>query len=169
VQLLDDQLILSASDLNNYVACPHLTTLDLTRARGELDVEPERGDNAELLARKGDEHELRYLQSLKEAEDVYEISQDDRSHEALLAAVAETEEAMRAGAGVDLSGDLPPRRPARACRLPLPRRSSVRLGDYSYEVADTKLAPRRQALLPLANSCEPHSGHAAEAPPSGLS
>lgn len=33
MQLLDDQLILSASDLNNYLACAHLTTLDLARAR----------------------------------------------------------------------------------------------------------------------------------------
>jgi len=62
-QLLDDKLILSASDLNNYLACPHLTTLDLARARGELEVEPERGADAELLARKGDEYEDRRLAS----------------------------------------------------------------------------------------------------------
>lgn len=41
MQILDDQLILSASDLNNYLACAHLTTLDLARARGELAIEPE--------------------------------------------------------------------------------------------------------------------------------
>ena len=65
MQILDEQLILSASDLNNFLACAHLTTLDLARARGEVEVEPERGADAELLARKGDEHELRYLESLK--------------------------------------------------------------------------------------------------------
>ena len=64
MQILEDNLILSASDLNNFLACPHLTALDLARARGELAIEPERGADAELLARKGDEYELRYLQSL---------------------------------------------------------------------------------------------------------
>ena len=34
MQQVDDQLILSASDLNNYLACPHLTALDLARAAG---------------------------------------------------------------------------------------------------------------------------------------
>jgi hypothetical protein len=65
MQLLDGRLILSASDLNNFFACEHLTALDLARARGELAVEPERGADAELLARKGDEFERRYLDSLK--------------------------------------------------------------------------------------------------------
>ena len=35
MQLLDEQLIVSASDLNNFLACPHLTTLDLANARAE--------------------------------------------------------------------------------------------------------------------------------------
>lgn len=47
MQLLDGRLILSASDLNNYLACRHLTALDLARARGEIDVVPERGADAE--------------------------------------------------------------------------------------------------------------------------
>ena len=66
MQIVDDNLILSASDLNNYLACPHLTTLDLARARGELDAEPERGADAELLAEKGEEHEASYLRMLRE-------------------------------------------------------------------------------------------------------
>ncbi|MEX2447700.1 MAG: hypothetical protein WD404_03025 [Solirubrobacterales bacterium] len=70
MQLLDDQLILSASDLNNHLACAHLTTLDLARARGELEVELERGADAELLARKGDEYEDRYLVHMREIPDI---------------------------------------------------------------------------------------------------
>ncbi len=96
-----DKLILSASDLNNYLACAHLTTLDLARARGELEVEPERGADAEPLARKGDEYEDRYLASLKAGgREVVGIAQGDGSHAALLEAAARTEEAMRAGAEV---------------------------------------------------------------------
>ena len=74
MQLLDGKLILSASDLNNFLACSHLSTLDLARARGELEAEPERGADAELLARKGDEFERRYLDSLRaEGRQVTEI------------------------------------------------------------------------------------------------
>src|SRR5665811_154343 len=113
MQLLDDKLILSASDLNNYLACAHLTTLDLARARGELEVEPERGADAELLARKGDEYEDRYLASLKAGgREVVEIAQEDGSHAALLGAARRTEEAMRAGATyADADGAAHPLRP----------------------------------------------------------
>lgn len=65
MQLLDVQLILSASDLNSFLACPHLTTLDLALVRGDLKASPKRGVDAELLARTGDEFEERYLDGLK--------------------------------------------------------------------------------------------------------
>jgi uncharacterized protein len=74
MQVLDDNLILSASDLNNFLACRHLTTLDLARARGQLKLESEAGADAELLARKGDEYERKYLESLiAEGREVVEI------------------------------------------------------------------------------------------------
>lgn len=156
MQILDDQLILSASDLNNYLACAHLTTLDLARARGELAIEPERGADAELLAHKGDEHERRYLESLKAAgKEVVEITlPDDGSRAALEAAAAQTEEALRAGPDViyqatflqnEARGGQPG--PAAALRghadflFRVDDRPSD-LGDFSYEVADTKLARR---------------------------
>src|SRR4051812_412899 len=101
MQIVDHQLILSASDLNNFLACPHLTALDLARMRGELTVEPEQGADAELLARKGDEHERRYLESLKAmGREVAEIPGAGASPAALSASVAATEAAMRAGAEV---------------------------------------------------------------------
>src|SRR5215469_4169943 len=101
MQLLDEQLILSASDLNNFLACPHLTTLDLAHVRGELEAGPERGADAELLARKGDEFELRYLEALKaDGRQVAEIPESDGSRAALFDAVARTEEALQSGAEV---------------------------------------------------------------------
>jgi uncharacterized protein len=143
MQLLDDQLILSASDLNNHLACAHLTTLNLARARGELEVEPERGADAELLARKGDEYEQRHLESLKAAgRQVVEIPDGDGSHEALLGAVARTEEAMRAGAEVIYQATfLRDGQRGHADFLRRVERPSD-LGEHSYEVADTKLARR---------------------------
>ena len=143
MQLLDDNLILSASDLNNYLACAHLTTLDLARTRGDLEVVPERGADAELLARKGDEYEDRYLASLKaDGREVVEIAQGDGSHAALLEAAARTEEAMRAGAEVIYQATfLRDGLRGHADFLFRVERPSE-LGDHSYEVADTKLARR---------------------------
>src|SRR5680860_74691 len=143
MQRLDDKLILSASDLNNHLACAHLTTLNLARARGELAVELERGADAELLARKGDEYEDRYLASLKaEGREVVEIAQGDGSHAALLEAARSTEEAMRAGAEVIYQATfLRDGQRGHADFLRRVERPSD-LGDHSYEVADTKLARR---------------------------
>ena len=143
MQLLDDKLILSASDLNNYLACAHLTTLDLARARGELETEPERGADAELLARKGDEYEDRYLASLRaEGREVVEITQGDGSRAALLEAARRTEEAMRAGAEMIYQATfLREGLRGHADFLFRVERPSD-LGEHSYEVADTKLARR---------------------------
>jgi len=147
---LDGKLAVSASDLNNFLACPHLTTLDLARAQGKLDVKPEQGADAELLASKGDEHEKRYLGSLKKAgRDVEEIPDGVGSGEALLDAVARTEEAMRAGADVIYQAAfLRDGLRGHADFLFRVDRPSD-LGDYSYEVADTKLARRAKPYFIL--------------------
>lgn len=58
MQLVDDRLILSASDLINHLECAHLTSLDLGVARGALTLEETRTDAADLVARKGDEFEV---------------------------------------------------------------------------------------------------------------
>ena len=162
MQLLDDQLILSASDLNNYLACEHLTTLDLARARGEIEATPERGADAELLARKGDQHERRYLETLEaEGRNVVKIKMPtDGSRSALVAAADETAEALRAGPDViyqatflDEIGNADERGPVGALRghadflFRVDRPSN--LGDYSYEVADTKLARRAKPYFIL--------------------
>ena len=150
MQQVDDQLILSASDLNNYLACAHLTALDLARARGEEVGEPERGADAELLARKGDEHEERYLRRLKEeGREVVEIAADGGSPEALGAAVLATEEAMRAGAEVIFQGAFlrDGLRGHTDFLFRVDRESA--LGSHSYEVADTKLARRAKPYFIL--------------------
>src|SRR4051812_35678502 len=148
--LLDEQLVVSASDLNNFTACRHLMRLNLEYARGELERPDDRDPTTEIVARKGDEHETRYLESLKtEGKDVVEISQDDNSRESLERAAVETIEAMRSGAEViyqatffedDLRGH--------ADFLFRVDRPSD-LGEWSYEVADTKLARRAKPYFIL--------------------
>lgn len=150
MQLLDEQLILSASDLNNFLACPHLTTIDLAQARGELEAKPERGADAELLARKGDVFERRYLDSLKaEGRQVAEIPGGDGSQAALLDAVTRTEEALRAGSEVIYQATFfrDGLRGHADFLFRVDRPSE--LGDFSYEVADTKLARRAKPYFIL--------------------
>ena len=57
--------IFSASDLTNFLQCRHLSELSRALALGGLQRPPAR-DGAELLQRKGDEHEIRYLNDLKQ-------------------------------------------------------------------------------------------------------
>jgi uncharacterized protein len=67
MRLLDDgSLRLSPSDLSAHLACPHLTTLSLAVARGEL-VQPSLDSpHRDLIFRKGNEHEQAYLARLTE-------------------------------------------------------------------------------------------------------
>ena len=67
MERVDDRLILSASDLIDFLECPHLTHLDLQVATGRLKLEATRTDSPDLVARKGDEHELAHLAAIKEA------------------------------------------------------------------------------------------------------
>jgi hypothetical protein len=64
LQLLDDAVVISATDVNNYLACEHLTTLDLKVLHGELERPTERPGQAELLAKLGDAHEQNHLRQL---------------------------------------------------------------------------------------------------------
>ncbi len=67
MQVQDNRLLLSPSDLTAYLACPHLATLELALARGEIDTPPTDNAQAELVRRKGDEREACYLQQLRDA------------------------------------------------------------------------------------------------------
>src|SRR3954454_1332358 len=106
MQLIEDRLLLSASDLINYLECPHLTRLDLQVVRGEIVLEETRTDAADLVARKGDEHEQAYLGSLRAAgRDVVEI-ESEPGLAGLQLGADRTLEAMQHGAEVIYQGIL---------------------------------------------------------------
>ncbi len=67
MRLVGDRLTLSPSDLSGYLACPHLTTLELRVARGELERPRLDSPHRDLVFRKGKEHEAAYLARLQEA------------------------------------------------------------------------------------------------------
>ena len=61
MQRLEERPIYAASDLNDYLECKRLTQLEGLVARRRL-VRPAADDpQAELLRRKGEEHERTYL------------------------------------------------------------------------------------------------------------
>src|SRR5688572_16989532 len=86
MQRTDGRLIFSPSDLNAFLACPHLTTLQLAVARGEFKKPYRLNLHADLIRRKGEEHERRYLEDLR--------AKGKRIAEP--ATAAKTEEAIRA-------------------------------------------------------------------------
>jgi predicted RecB family nuclease len=143
VQQLDDLLILSASDLISYLECPHLTQLDLEVVSGRRVLEETRTDSADLVARKGDEHELAYLESLRAGgRGVVEIASEPGLG-GLRRGADRTREAMRAGAEIIYQGVLFDGERWRGYSDFLERVDEPSdLGAWSYEVSDTKLARR---------------------------
>src|SRR4051794_39014340 len=143
MQLVDDRLLLSASDLINYLECAHLTRLDLEVVRGEIVIDETRTDAADLVARKGDEHEQVYLESLRAAgREVVEIDSEP-GLDGLQRGAERTLRAMRDGAEIIYQGILFDGERWRGHsdfleRVDIPSG----LGPWSYEVADTKLARR---------------------------
>src|SRR2546428_1555407 len=99
MQATNSRLVLSPSDLNDYVECPHLTTLALEVARGVRRRPHVPEDHVDLLRRKGEEHEAGYLAELRaKGRQVVDVIGADRwdFHSSARATV----DAMRAGAEI---------------------------------------------------------------------
>ncbi|MDX1645071.1 MAG: TM0106 family RecB-like putative nuclease, partial [Thermoanaerobaculia bacterium] len=62
----DSDLRLSATDLAHHLACHHLTRLEVLHAHGELEPDTWSSPVVEAIAERGDEHERRYLEHLRE-------------------------------------------------------------------------------------------------------
>ncbi|HET7743894.1 MAG TPA: TM0106 family RecB-like putative nuclease [Gaiellaceae bacterium] len=136
---LDGSLRLSPSDLANYLACPHLTQLDVRVQRGELERPHRESAQADLIRRKGEEHEAAFLARLGNAghEVVQIVEGDELDFEE---AARRTEEALRDGAEIVYQGVLASGgwRGIADFLVRLDRPSH--LGPFSYEAWDTKLA-----------------------------
>jgi uncharacterized protein len=102
MKIIGDRLRLSASDLANFLACRHLTRLDLLSAGGQLRA-PRRFDLGfqDLIAR-GDAHEKAVLERFRS--DGFRVVQIDESEETQAAST--TAEALRSGVDVVYQGVL---------------------------------------------------------------
>jgi predicted RecB family nuclease len=130
---------LSPSDVTAYLACEHLTTLSLQVARHELEKPDLQNEQAELVFRKGREHEDAYLGRLgSEGKTIARISlEPDLDWER---ATRETEEAMRAGADVVYQAAFVSEGWRGVADFVMRVETPSHLGAWSYEALDTKLA-----------------------------
>jgi predicted RecB family nuclease len=151
MQRIDGRLVFSPTDLNNFLECEYLTHLDIEVAGGRA-IDVTRSPESDLLASKGEAHEIRHL-ALLEAEfgpavrvggPKTGVSWDD--------AARQTREAMAQGAPVIYQATLTTEGWRGVADFLVRVDSASDLGRWSYEAWDTKLArhARPKHLLQLA-------------------
>ena len=158
MQLVDGRFVYAASDLNNYLECAYLTHLDELVARGET-ARPQREDaGAELIARKGEEHEQRYLSDLqaRHAGGVTAFERPEHSIAGFVAAQEQTVAAMERGDHLIFQATFFDGtflgHPDFLRRIETPSER----WPWSYEVIDTKLAvnPKPYFVIQICNYSE---------------
>lgn len=137
MQSIDGKYRLSASDLIRFKGCSHATSLDLRRLEiGDITPD-EDGEEAALLQAQGDAHELAYLDRLKaEGRQVVEIATEGRP---IKQCVEATLAAMRSGADVIFQGAMLDGSWGGYSDFIEKVNVPSELGNWSYEVVDTKL------------------------------
>ena len=153
MQRLDGRLVLSPTDLTHHQECAHLTRLDLgvTAAEWAAPVAETRED-VQFVFERGLDHERKYLASLEaRGLSVTEIA-GGSGLEGRRRAEAETVEAMRSGVDVVYQGTFFDGAWGGQADFLLRVETPSLFGDWSYEIADTKLARKLKvaALLHMA-------------------
>ena len=107
MRIIDGRVRLSASDVANFLACRHLTRLDLLRARGVIEPPHMYDAGFEDLVKRGEAHEKEILQGFRERGlQVVEISADRRN---VAAGADATRAALSSGVTAILTGPIPTR------------------------------------------------------------
>ena len=153
MQLVDGQPVFAATDLVGFLACGHRFQLERAALAG-LVKKPIRNDpSIELIAKRGYEHERRYLEELV-AQDrrVVTIEKDGSAADGapdpgadLRAAADQTRAALADGADVIYQATFFDGRWRGHADFLLRVERPSNLGAWSYEVADTKLARKTKA------------------------
>ena len=152
MEIINDSLVYSATDLVGFLECGHLTSLERAAVYGHLEG-PVRSDPVlDRIAQRGQLHEESFLESLlSEGFRVVKLEPDRGlpRGQRLVKGRDETLEAMRAGADVVYQAVLfDGRRLGFADFLRRVEQASD-LGPWSYEVWDTKLARYAKASAVL--------------------
>ncbi|MBE3074789.1 MAG: TM0106 family RecB-like putative nuclease, partial [Actinobacteria bacterium] len=163
MQRIEGQLVLSPTDLTKHLACPHVTTLDLAALDdpgrgGALNYSKQQptDDALNLVFSKGMDHERAYLQRLRLAGLVVTEIPTRYDVAGRMEAEQETLAAMRAGVDVVYQATFYDGQWGGQADFLLRSDRPSDLGDWSYDIADTKLARRLKvpALLQMATYAE---------------
>ena len=141
-------LLASASDIVNYLGCAHRTTLDLIHLETPLEKASD-DEQMELVQEKGRAHEAAFLGGLRAAGGLVEIADDATLDEKL----ERTREAMRVGARVIYQAALREGRFIGHADFLRRVEGKSKLGDWLYEVLDTKLALKTKAKFLIQLAC----------------
>jgi predicted RecB family nuclease len=146
MRILSGLIRLAATDLSNHLACRHVTTLDLGVAGGQRSAPAWKAPDLAVIQELGARHEAAYLAFLREKGvaivDLREIGAEQD-------AVRETVSCMARGAEVIAQGSLLLGRWFGRPDILRKVAKPSRLGDWSYEVYDCKLARETKATTVL--------------------
>lgn len=150
MQRINGRLVFSPTDLNNFLDCEYLTRLDIEVANGRS-LTTGRSQEANLLAAKGEAHELRNLEQFERERGRAVRIASPSPHDWADAARA-TRDAMASGVPVIYQATLTADRWRGKADFLIRVDTASGLGDWSYEAWDTKLARRAKPkhLLQLA-------------------
>ena len=152
MRITDSGTVFSPTDLANFLACRHTLTLELDAVRG-LRTRPTYSDPlADQLRKRGEEHEQRYVASLRAKGLVVEDLTPFKDPKAPMAGkVARTLDAMRRGADVIVQAALGNDTWSGYADVLVKVAGDSALGGWHYEAHDTKLAreTRAGAILQL--------------------
>lgn len=164
MKIIEGTLQLSASDLVSYLSCNHSSMLDIQVANGGLKKPDHYDPLLEVLRERGHLHEAAFIDHLKsQGKEVVLIEGVDINGKA----VDDTLSAMKSGAEIIVQAAL--RDGQWVGRADILRKIDApsTLGDWSYEVIDTKLARETKGgsvlqLCLYADLLEKKQGHAPE-------
>jgi predicted RecB family nuclease len=159
MRLVDGRLRLAPTDLSTFISCRHRTGLDLAVALGMLGKPIQENPYADILRRLGAEHEQRYVDQLRSSGlTVVVIAREDGvpTTASLARQADDTVVAMRAGAGAIVQARLAHGSLAGYADVLIRVDRQSRLGEWSYEPQDTKLAreTKGSAILQLCGYAE---------------
>ena len=158
MQKIEGRTIYAAGDLNDYLECKRLTELETLVMRRTLERPKVDDPGAELLRRKGDEHERRYLERMRalHPDGVKEFGRSESGIEAYRAAERQTLEAMREGFPIIYQATFFDGTFIGHADFLRRVETPSELGAHSYEVIDTKLglSPKPYYLVQICNYSE---------------
>jgi uncharacterized protein len=142
MKIVSNQLLFSASDLSNHLACSHATSLDHEVAQGQRGSAQWHSPDLWVLQERGRLHEDAYITQLRErgfsVEDLRVTAADQRSVEA-------TRAAMKSGVDVIVQATLATGRWYGRADVLRRVETISSLGPWSYEVYDCKLSTETKA------------------------